>query len=901
MTLRPPPGRARPVSVLVSSFLAVAVAGWLAPASVHIVQWPASGPVRLALLLPAWQLAVWVAAGAMAVVIAVLWCSRSEDRLATVSGAAAPLSLLWVWGIPYLPWLPDQLPLLLVLAGPLRWLIAAAAAVWAIARWKALPAWVPSTRRFGRGAAFAVSLAIYVIFGLYAARSMSTGGDEPHYLIITESLLRDGDLKIENNHQQRDYLPFFQGNLRPDFFERGRDGEIYSIHAPGLPALILPVYAIAGRLGAVVFVALLAALTALAVFDLAEAIGGRPMAVAAWASCCLTVPFIPYAWLIFPEMPGALVVAWAALWMWTPVERSPAAWALRGLALSTLPWLHTKFVVFLAIFGLALAFRLRRRPTPLVAFSLPIALSAVLWLYSFYAIYGVFDPEAPYGAYTSVYVLTANIPHGLLGLFFDQKFGLLPYSPIYLCALAGAWRLFQRRDTRLLAATLLLAVAAFVGSTARLYMFWGGSSAPARFLVPLLPCLAPMVGLGIILARSALSRGLVALWFGISLAVAAIGMGWPSRLVLFSADHGKARLLEMIQGGSPLSLVMPTFTDPDWPSHVPLLAAWAVVALAAFGLAAAASRRGWSGAAGSVGVACAAFLVGGAAVTARPGAEVRAPTARRGAIDVLWRFDGSRFRTLDYETMGRTPPERFVALTTVPVTAPADRTAATIVSDPVTLPAGAYDAVVWFDEARPRTGDIIVADPPHAVFGRLEGALPSPSRVAFEMPVAARRLTVTVADAAIASKVTRVEIVPRGVVPPGLREPRPVRALEPIPGWDRAFVGYTDEHAYPEGGIFWTRGTAETMVLVAPGGATRITLTLSTGPVSGPVTLSVAGQLTTVNMVGGRDLAVSFDLPAGVRIVPLSVASAVMFRPAEVDPSSTDRRGLGCQVRISLE
>ena len=28
-------------------------------------------------------------------------------------------------------------------------------------------------------------------------------GDEPHYLIITQSLLKDGDLRIENNHQQR--------------------------------------------------------------------------------------------------------------------------------------------------------------------------------------------------------------------------------------------------------------------------------------------------------------------------------------------------------------------------------------------------------------------------------------------------------------------------------------------------------------------------------------------------------------------------------------------------------------------------------------------------------------------------------------------------------------------------
>lgn len=879
----------------------MALAGWLTPASVHIVQWPTSGPVRLALLSPAWQLAVWIAGAGVVATGALVWGRRVDGRVTRLARLAAPFSLLWLWGVPYLPWMSDQLPLLLVLGGPVRWVIAAAALTLALARSMSPRTWLSTAPRLGRRTAFAVSLALYVIFGLYSAQSMSAGGDEPHYLIITESLLKDGDLKIENNHRQRDYLPFFQGNLRPDFFERGKDGEIYSIHAPGLPVLMLPAYAIAGRIGAVVLIALLAALTALAVFDLAAAIGGAHMAVAAWAACCITVPFVPYAWLIFPEMPGALIVAWAALWMWTTIERSPTSWAMRGLALSALPWLHTKFVVFLAIFASALALRVWRRPSLLVAFGVPIAISGVLWLYSFYAIYGVVDPEAPYGAYPSVYVLTENIPHGLLGLFFDQKFGLLPYSPIYLCGVVGAWQMLARRDTRWLACTLLTAVALFVGATARLYMFWGGSSAPARFLVPLLPCLAPMVGLGMVAARSALPRGLVALWLGISLTIAAIGMGWPARLVLFSADHGKARILEMIQGGSPLSLVVPTFTDPDWPSHVPVFAAWALVALVALALAAVASRGARGSAWTPVGIACGVFLLGGAVVAARPDAVVRAQTAKRGAADVLWRFDGSRFRTLDYETLSRTTPERLLALTTLTVTAPMERQTETLVSDPISLPAGAYDAVVWFGEARPRSGEIVVADSPRAVFGRLAGELPSPARVPFETPVAARRLAVSIADPSIASTVTRVDIVPRGVVPPELREPRPVRLLEPIPGRAGAFLGYTDEHAYPEGGIFWSRGTAATTVMVAPAGAGRMTLTLSSGPMSGRVALSVAGDSRTVDMVGGRANAVSFDLPSGARLVPVTVESTVMFRPADVEPASTDRRGLGCQVRINLE
>ena len=55
-----------------------------------------------------------------------------------------------------------------------------------------------------------------------------------------------------------------------------------------------------------------------------------------------------------------------------------------------------------------------------------------LWIWSFYVLYGVFDPQIPYGDFPRFYVLVANIPRGVLGLLFDQKFGLLMYSPVYL-------------------------------------------------------------------------------------------------------------------------------------------------------------------------------------------------------------------------------------------------------------------------------------------------------------------------------------------------------------------------------------------------------------------------------------------------------------------------------------
>src|SRR5690606_33264937 len=80
------------------------------------------------------------------------------------------------------------------------------------------------------------------------------GGDEPHYLVITQSLLKDGDLRIENNHRQRDYRSYFGGELPPDFRVRGRDKLIDSIHAPGVSALVAPAFAIGGYPASVLFV-----------------------------------------------------------------------------------------------------------------------------------------------------------------------------------------------------------------------------------------------------------------------------------------------------------------------------------------------------------------------------------------------------------------------------------------------------------------------------------------------------------------------------------------------------------------------------------------------------------------------------------------------------------------------
>ena len=114
------------------------------------------------------------------------------------------------------------------------------------------------------------------------------GGDEPHYLVITHSLLSDGDLRIQNNHDRRDYAVYYDGSLAPDSIVRGQDGQQYSIHAPGVSALVLPGFAVFGYVGAQATIVLSAAAAGALVWWIGWLAAGRVSAAwFAWAAACL--------------------------------------------------------------------------------------------------------------------------------------------------------------------------------------------------------------------------------------------------------------------------------------------------------------------------------------------------------------------------------------------------------------------------------------------------------------------------------------------------------------------------------------------------------------------------------------------------------------------------------------
>ncbi|UCH98205.1 MAG: hypothetical protein JSV88_15530, partial [Candidatus Aminicenantes bacterium] len=84
----------------------------------------------------------------------------------------------------------------------------------------------------------------FVIFALGSVviymQGIHLSGDEPHYIIITQSLVEDGDFDLKNNFEEKTYYKYLPMDLR---FHGGEyNGKYHSFHLPGVSFLLIPFY-----------------------------------------------------------------------------------------------------------------------------------------------------------------------------------------------------------------------------------------------------------------------------------------------------------------------------------------------------------------------------------------------------------------------------------------------------------------------------------------------------------------------------------------------------------------------------------------------------------------------------------------------------------------------------------
>jgi hypothetical protein len=895
----------------------------------------ATGITRFA-MLPPWQALVGFTCLAALVLAAIdhLNAPRGTTTAATrprLRDLVLPAFALAVLLIPYLPLIPDRWPALQALAGPLSgvvWLAIAALQVWVL--WQSR---LVTARIIGGWSVSALALAIFVLTaaasGFAASRLTSTplfpSGDEPHYLVIAQSLWKDGDLKIQNNHEQGDYFEYYLPELEPHYLTRGSDGEIYSIHPIGIAVLMAPIYGLGGYNAVVAALIVMAALTLMIAWRLTVSVLNAPGAATfAWAVLALTAPYLLNSITVYPEIAAglAVMIAFAGTLPRPRADGTPGRtdvrsythWVAAAVAIAILPWLSTKYAPMSAALLLVLVYRARRaqqgplfRNRNVLILAGVYALSLVAWFTFFYVYWGTPSPTAPYGSLTQTEprILVRGGP----GLLFDQEYGLLAIAPVYILAATGLFRMWrdggESRDRAIEIAFVFGTLLTIVGAFG---VWWGGSSAPSRPIASGLPLLMLPMATAFRAAPPGSARRAghhLLLWISIGIAVTLIAV--QDGLLINNARDGTSALLEYWMPRWETWTLAPTFIGRRW--YIAYLqSAWwlAVAGGAAWVLGR--MRRAHPGASALV----AAVVLAGAllvltitmplipAAPPLPGVDLSA----RSRLAALDGFD-TRVRpaAVIYDPMRKVPSAAVLPQLVLSVR-PEQRTdlqpLRVIHNGRFSLPAGTYTIDVRFnDDASDRTLPLSLQ----------VGRAGPPLQTWTVRPHAGERLTTSLwlpLDASFVGMrgpsemeraVEAITITPAAVVDAGARPNVPVVvAAANYPG---ASLFFHDEKLYPEPTGFWMLGnrTSAITVALAEGRTSPVVLRMHSGAKENTATFSTFGWRRDITFEPGKAVEMELPMMAG-GIVPLEIHVASGFSPREIDPAATDPRFLGIWIEV---
>jgi len=354
-------------------------------------------------------------------------------------------------------------------------------AIQAVRVLKAEPApWLVRLRKFQglpvRRRMLLLFLAALLVYNLGSvailSRGISFSGDEPHYLLITHSLIHDGDFDLANNYAREDYARYMPDRvtIRAHALPGKKAGSEYSFHSPGVSILMLPFYLLGslfGRSGLILFLRLgmsvIGALFGIQIFLYARKEWGREgLALGLWALASFTTPVFFYSIHVYPEIVVALFVftAFRLLRFGAPLSRGRLL--LCGFLMSSVIWFHALKYFFilgpLFLYALWVLIKKQKDRRDLAWFLAVLLLNFALYFVFQYALYGSLNPTAVswQGAMDKEQTvsflkqLLTGIPfhfrtETLAGYFLDQRDGLLLYAPIYFFSFLGLVEMLRRR------------------------------------------------------------------------------------------------------------------------------------------------------------------------------------------------------------------------------------------------------------------------------------------------------------------------------------------------------------------------------------------------------------------------------------------------------------------------
>ena len=455
----------------------------------------------------------------------------------------------------------------------------------------------------------ALFISVLVIYAFFTLRIIHPGapkenryylltGDEPHYLLVTHSLVFDRDFNMHNNIVKGHSKIYFdravcglsrQGSTFQKY-ARGKGvtatkeywkGKRYSLCRLGLPLLLCPSY-YSGylwdhqiRLVVLLFLNLLTALLVWNVFHLTyyfiskksthTQISIKTAGLVSAIFFAFNMPVLFYSNRIFTEVAAALLLVYAFR---KTVTGKAGVWISLsiGFCIAFLPWLHDKYIWFSVLLLIMFILRCRRtiKIPALLLFSAPIIISTLFLMRYYYMLFGVIYPVSMLPGFSWKVFTNAS-----LGLILDENHGLYPYSPFYFFAIAGAVFMWKKNknDTAWL---IFLTVTFYIG-IASFKEWWGGLCPPGRYLVPLTGLWIPFIAYAILDSRKA--RKPCYILGCLSIAMGFFSMWLPGRL--YRHLHPFIHYYSWIN----LRGIFPNMISPERSDYMLLLAWFLVIAL----------------------------------------------------------------------------------------------------------------------------------------------------------------------------------------------------------------------------------------------------------------------------------------------------------------------------------
>ena len=352
-----------------------------------------------------------------------------------------------------------------------------------------------------------LSVAYAFSVDIRATRGASITGDEPFYLLTTQSLLTDGDFDLRNQYETRSYESFFD---HPDGLWQQSvplpEGDLLSPHNPGLSVLLIPGFVFGGLVGTQVQLLIMAAATLAFAFMLADRLTGRrAMSWFLTLGVGLTATAFIYSSEIYPEFPAGLALVLSLLLVTRQHSFGIVDALLLAVLLTVMCWLGVKYApLALLVSGY---FLLKAERSGRIALLAAGVASAGFFAWFHLHLFGSLTPygvNVVYARWNTVDILSGHIEFGeryyrVWGLFIDRRFGIGHWAPLLLAAVPGMALLAMAKPACRLILGLIVTqilIATFIAITMMGWWF------PGRTLLTVLPLF--VVPIVLVLSRSPL-------------------------------------------------------------------------------------------------------------------------------------------------------------------------------------------------------------------------------------------------------------------------------------------------------------------------------------------------------------------------------------------------------------